>query len=193
MNRDISLNIAPYIVPPLVIGLFALRLIRNKLRKVKPNRLFVLPGFLTLATAFTLGQTPAPSLLLIGIYVVAAVLGGLVGYLNACHREFTLDAERGEIMSRATPIGTIIFGALLAVRFGLKLALPQLNGGRSPCASPPMNPHPAASVIGWTNAGLVFSAALLLSMRLRHGGAHAIWWRSAAQERRALAMVLRPG
>ena len=73
MNRDISLNIGPYLVPLLVIGLVALRLIRNKPRKVKPNRLLILPVFLALATAFTLGQTPTPGLLWIGIYVVAAV------------------------------------------------------------------------------------------------------------------------
>jgi hypothetical protein len=172
MNRDISLNIGPYLVPLLVIALVALRLIRNKPRKVKPNRLFILPGFLTLATAFTLAQTPAPGFLWIGIYVVAAVLGGLVGYLSARHRQFTTDAESGEIMSRATPIGTIIFAALFAVRFGLKLAFPQLNGGHSPYVPPPMNFHPAASVIGWTDAGLVFSTILLLST------AATTWWRT---------------
>ncbi len=172
MSHDNSLHVGPYLVPLLVIGLVALRLVRNKPRKVKPNRLFVMPVFLTLATAFTLGQTPAPGLVWIVIYLAAAVVGGIAGNLNGRHREFMLDAETGEIMSRATPIGTIIFAALFAMRFGLKLAFPQLSGGRSPYAPPPANFHPAASVIGWTDAGLVFSTAMLLST------AAITWWRT---------------
>src|ERR1051325_9572029 len=172
MNRDISLNIGPYLIPALVIALVALRLIRNKPRKVKPNRLFVLPVVLTLAVIFTLTETSAPGSLWIAIYLVAACMGAGVGYLNGRHRDFTLDAENGEIMSRATPIGTIIFGALFAVRFGLKLVFPQLNGGGTPYGPPPPNLHPAASVIGWTDAGLVFSTALLLAT------AATTWWRT---------------
>ena len=170
MNRDISLNVGPYLIPLLVIALVALRLIRNKPRKVKPNRVFVVPVALTLAVIFTLTQTPAPGLLWIAIYLVAACIGAGVGYLSGRHREFTLDAESGEIMSRATPIGTIIFGALFAVRFGLKLVFPQLSGGGTPYGPPSSNLHPAAGVIGWTDAGLVFSTALLLAT------AATTWW-----------------
>jgi hypothetical protein len=172
MNRDISLDVGPYLIPVLVIALVALRLIRNKPRKVKPNRLFVMPAVLTFAVIFTLTQTPAPSPLWIAIYLVAACIGAGVGYLNGRHRDFTLDAESGEIMSRATPIGTVIFGALFAVRFGLKFVFPDLNGGHGPYGAPSMNRHPVGSVIGWTDAGLVFSTALLLAT------AATTWWRT---------------
>lgn len=172
MNRDMSLNIGPYVIPLLAIALVALRLVRNKPRKVKPDRLFVMPVVLTFATVFTLTQTPAPGLLWIAIDLVAAAIGACVGYLSGRHREFTRDAESGEIMSRATPIGTIIFGALFAVRFGLKLVFPQLNGGGAPYNPQSMNLHPAATVIGWTDAGLVFSTAMLLST------AATTWWRT---------------
>lgn len=172
MNRDISLNVGPYLIPLLVIALVVLRLIRNKPRKVKPNRLFVMPVVLTLAAVFTLTQTPAPGLLWIAIYLVAAAIGAGVGYLNGRHREFTLDPESGEIMSRATPVGTIVFGALFAARFGLKLVFPQLSGGGAPYGPASMNLHPAATVIGWTDAGLVFSTALLLAT------AATTWWRT---------------
>jgi hypothetical protein len=181
MNRDMSFNVGPYVVPLLVIALVAVRLIRNKPRKVRPNRLFVMPVLLTFATLFTLIQTPAPGVLWIAIYLVAATIGAGVGYLNGRHREFTLDAESDEIMSRATPIGTIVFGVLFAARFGLKFAFPQLNGGGTPYGPPAMNLHPAANVIGWTDAGLVFSTALLSAT------AATTWWhtRHLVAERRA--------
>jgi hypothetical protein len=181
MNRDILLNIGPYLIPLLVIALVALRLIRNKARKVQPNRLFVMPVFVTFATVFTLTQTAAPGPLWIAIYLVAACIGAGVGYLNGRHREFTLDAGSGEIMGRATPIGTIIFGALFAVRFGLKLVFPDLNGGQGPYGAPSLNLRPVGSVIGWTDAGLVFSTALLLAT------AATTWWRTRhlVAERRA--------
>lgn len=163
MHRNLSLDVGPYVVPLLVIVLVAFRLIRNKPRKVKPNRLFVLPAFLILATAFTLRETQTPGPLWLISYAVAAAIGGIVGFLNGRHREFTLDAESGEIMSRATPIGTMIFGGLFVVRFGLKLVFPDLNGGHGPYGAPLLKLHPAGNVIGWTNAGLVFSTAMLFA------------------------------
>ena len=170
MHRDLG----PYLVPLLIVGMVALRLIRNRPRKVKPNRLFIMPAFIALAAALTLSQAGWPSLAWMAADVLAAVLGAGVGYLSARHREFTLDAESGEIMSRATPIGTIIFAALFAVRFGLKLAFPQLNGGATPYAAPPAQFHATASVIAWTDAGLIFSTAMLIAsaattwLRTRH-------------------------
>ena len=167
-------DLGPYLVPLLIVAVVALRLIRNRPRKVNPNRLFIMPAFIALAAALTLSQTGWPSLAWLAADVVAAILGAGVGYLSARHREFTLDAERGEIMSRATPIGTIIFAALFAVRFGLKLAFPQLNGGAAPYSVPPAHFHATTSVIAWTDAGLIFSAAMLVAtatttwLRTRH-------------------------
>jgi hypothetical protein len=119
MATDLAVNIGPYIAPLLVVAIVARRLIKNPPRKVKPSRLFITPGLLAVAAAFTLKQTGVPSLLWLLVDVVAVGAGAGVGYLTARHREFTLDAETGEIMGRSTPIGTIIFAALFAVRFGL--------------------------------------------------------------------------
>ncbi len=173
MDPHLAAKLAPYLVPLLVIALVARRLIRNKPQKVKPGRLFVMPAIVTFGTGFMLQQTGWPGLLWLLVYGAAAVAGGAVGYLTGRHRHFTLD-EHGEIMARATPIGTVIFAALFALRFGLKLLFPQLNGGTQPYGPAPPNFHPAASVIGWTDAGLVFSTAMLLAtaattwLRTRH-------------------------
>ena len=173
MVANPSVNIGPYLVPLLVIGIVARRLIKNAPRKVKPNRLFITPALLALAAMVTLKQTGFPSLLWALVDIVAAAAGAGVGYLSARHREFALDTETGEIMGRSTPIGTIIFAALFAIRYGLKLMFPQLNAGQS-YGGPGLHLHPAASAIGWTDAGLVFSTAMLLAtaattwLRTRH-------------------------
>jgi hypothetical protein len=173
MQANVDANIGPYVAPLLIVAVVVLRLIRNKPRKVKPNRLFVMPLLIALAAALTLRQMGMPSLLWLLVDVLAAGAGVGVGYLSARHREFTLDAETGEITGRATPIGTIIFAALFAVRFGLKLVFPELNGTQS-YGHPTALGHPAANVIGWTDAGLIFSTALLFAsaattwLRTRH-------------------------
>jgi hypothetical protein len=173
IDSNILAKLAPYLLPLLVLVFVARRLIRNTPRKVKPIRLFITPVILALAAAFTLNQTGVPSLLWMLVDVLAAAAGAGVGYLSARHREFTLDAETGEIMGRATPVGTIIFAALFAVRYGLKFAFPQLNGQMA-YAPPGAYLHPAASAIGWADAGLVFSTGLLFAtatttwLRTRH-------------------------
>jgi hypothetical protein len=163
MDSNVAVHIEPYVGPLLVVALVARRLIKNTPRKVKPIRLFITPALLGAVALLTLSRTGLPSLLWAAIDIVAAVLGAGVGYLSARHREFALDTDTGEIMGRATPLGTIIFAALFAVRFGLKLVFPQLNGGQA-YTTPGAHLHPAASAIGWADAGLVFSTALLLSM-----------------------------
>src|SRR3954453_2520271 len=163
MNSDTTVNVGPYLAPLLVVALVALRLIRNKPQKVKPGWLFVTPLLLVPAIYLTLRQAPAPGALWLLVDAAAALAGAGVGWLTARHRAFTLDAETGEIMSRATPIGTVIFGALFAVRFGLKLAFPQMQAGHA-YASAGASFHPtAASAIGWADAGLVFSAAMVIA------------------------------
>jgi hypothetical protein len=181
MNGDTTLNLGPYLALLLVVALVALRLIRNTPQKVKPSRLFITPLLLVVATYFTLRQSPAPGALWLLVDAGAALAGAGVGWLTARHRAFTLDVETGEVMSRATPVGTAIFGAVFAVRFGLKLAFPQMQAGH---AYPPAGAHfhPGPSAIGWADAGLVFSAAMLIAT------AAAIWLRTrplVEQQRRA--------
>ncbi|HSC17999.1 MAG TPA: hypothetical protein VLC74_03705 [Rhizomicrobium sp.] len=165
MTAGGSHNLGPYLVPLLVIGVVALRLVRNKPRKVRPNRLFILPALLTLAAGFALSQMPAPGWIWYAVYIVAGTVGLGVGYLSGRHREFTLDPGSQEIMARATPTGTILFAALFAIRYGLKF----IASGGNPYAPPA---HPAANAIGWTDAGLVFSVAMLLAT------ATTTWWRT---------------
>src|ERR1041385_561390 len=162
MDPHQSASLARYLVPLLVIGLVLLRLIRNAPKRVKASRLYVLPSLLAIGVGFTLAQSGFPPVVWLLGYVLAAVLGGGVGYLTARHREFTLDQETGEISSRATPIGTIIFAVLFIARFALRLVFPDWNGGSSPESSGIPHGPGNANLMGWTDAGLVFSTAMVL-------------------------------
>jgi hypothetical protein len=162
--------LGPYIVPVIVVALLARRLIRNTPRKVKTNRIFIMPLIVMAGAIATLAATPMPGLIWLGAYVVAVVAGGTVGFLSAHHQEFALDYETGTITSKATPIGSALVVALFAARFGLKLLFPNLAGSPYAASSYAPNspvqhfaPHAGATLIGWTDAGLLFSTAMLVA------------------------------
>jgi hypothetical protein len=146
----------PYIVPVIFLAIFARRLIKNEPRKVRVGGLLlILPLFLGAAVVTTLAYAPMPPLFWIVGYVVALALGAGVGFLTTHHQEFTVDPATGNVMSRATPIGTILIVVLFALRFGLKLIFPQMNA--------PAGAHPSADVLAWTDAGLIFSTGLMIA------------------------------
>jgi hypothetical protein len=163
-------QLQPYIVPLVVIVILARRLMRNKAQKVKTNRLFILPGIVAIATVITLYSTGIPGMLWIGIYVAALIAGAVVGFLSAHHQEFALDYETGTITSKATPIGSILVVALFAARFGLKLLMPNVAGSATSISSytpgsplPSVPAHASGALLGWTDAGIIFSAAMMLA------------------------------
>jgi hypothetical protein len=148
-------HFGPYVLPLVIVAVVARRLIRNPPRKVKVNSMFIMPVIAMAATVATIVYSPmAPSLFWMVGFLVALAAGAGVGFLSAHHQEFTLDADTGEVTSRATPIGTMLIGALFVLRFGLKMVFPQMGGGATPG-------HPSADVLAWTDAGLIFSTALL--------------------------------
>ncbi|HSM96823.1 MAG TPA: hypothetical protein VLT91_12315 [Rhizomicrobium sp.] len=165
-------ELGPYILPLVVIAIMARRLMRNRPRKVKVNRIFWFPAFIILATAATLWSAPMPKPWLLWIPVdIGAVIAGLViGFLSAHHQEFSIDYDTGAITSKATPIGTIVVLALFAAKFGLKFILPDVNGspfsasGYIPDSPIPSAPHSGpAAIMGWTDAGILLSAAMLFA------------------------------
>jgi hypothetical protein len=160
----------PYIVPLVVIVILARRLMRNKPTKVKTGRLFVLPGIVAVATVATLYTTGVPGLMWIFVDIAALIAGAAVGFLSAHHQEFALDYETGTITSKATPIGSALVVVLFALRFGLKLLMPQVAGSPTAISSytpgsplPSVPAHASGAILGWTDAGIVFSAAMLLA------------------------------
>lgn len=163
-------ELTPYIVPLIVVAIFARRLMRNKPRKVKTNRIFLIPGLIIIATVATLWSAPMPKpwLLWGAIDILALAAGLVVGFLTAHHQEFSLDYDTGTITSKATPIGTLVVVALFAIKFGARFLFPQINGSPYSASSyMPDSPIPhaahagAAAIMGWTDVGIIFSAAML--------------------------------
>ncbi|MGN6514763.1 MAG: hypothetical protein ACTHLR_02865 [Rhizomicrobium sp.] len=165
-------ELTPYIVPLIVIAIFGRRLLRNKPRKVKTNRIFLIPGLIVIATAVTLWAAPMPKPWLMwgAVDILALAAGLVVGFLTAHHQEFSLDYDTGTITSKATPVGTIVVVALFAIKFGARFFFPQINGSPYSAASyMPDSPIPhaahggSAAIMGWTDAGIIFSAAMLFA------------------------------
>jgi hypothetical protein len=163
-------QLEPYLVPLIVVVILARRLIRNAPRKVKTGRLFILPGIVAVATVLTLYSTGVPGVLWIGVYVVALIAGAVVGFLSAHHQEFALDYDTGTITSKATPIGSALVVALFAARFALKLVMPGVAGSPTAVTSytpgsplPSVPAHASGALLGWTDAGIIFSAAMMLA------------------------------
>ena len=163
-------QLQPFIVPLVVVVILARRLMRNKPQKVKTSRLFILPGIVAIATILTLYFAGLPGLLWIGVDIVALAAGAVVGFLSAHHQEFALDYETGTITSKATPIGSALVVALFAVRFGLKLLMPDVAGSATSVKSylpdsplPSVPAHASGAFLGWTDAGIIFSAAMMMA------------------------------
>ncbi len=159
MDPQLLKQIVPYLVPVLVIALMARRIIRNPPRKVRIRSLWIAPSIALFGTGATLAMAPMPQLFWIAGFAAAAALGGAIGFLTSHHQEFSIDYDTGTITSRATPLGLILFAGLFAIRYGLKIAFPQMNGGGYGAQMA----HPSGDVLAWTDAGLIFSTAMLLS------------------------------
>jgi hypothetical protein len=165
-------QLQPFIVPLIVVVILGRRLMNNKPRKVKTKRIFLFPALIVLATALTLWAAPLPTpwLLWIPIDLAALIAGLVVGFLSAHHQEFAIDYDTGTITSKATPFGTILVFALFALKFGLRLVLPQIDGSPFQASSyipdspiPHAAHHGPATIMGFTDAGIIFSAAMMVA------------------------------
>jgi len=154
-------HLLPYLAPIIVLALVARRLIRNAPRKVKPWRVFVPPAIIAALVTLTFATMPMPAPIWTAGFVAALAAGGLVGFLMTHHQEFTIDRDTGEITVRATPIGLILVGAFFVIRYGAKYVV----SGGDPYAAQNFQPnvHPSASLIAWTDVGLMFSVGLVFA------------------------------
>ena len=154
-------QLLPYLAPVIVLVLVARRLIRNAPRKIKPWRMFIPPVIIAVLVAVTFATTPTPGPIWIAGFAAALAVGGVVGFLMTHHQEFAIDRETGEITARATPIGLILVAGFFIVRFGARYVM---NGG-NPYAAQNFQPnaHPSASLIGWTDIGIMFSVGLVFA------------------------------
>lgn len=148
-------DIAPYIVPLLIVALLGLRAFRAQApQRIRPNRLWIGPVYIAVAMAFVLWTSPVPGPLGIALFAGAAILGAGAGYLRALHQEFSIEPETGNVMSKASPLATILFIGIFLARYALNS---WMGGGVQRDMAHPPSPQ----LLLYTDAMLFFAFAMV--------------------------------
>ncbi|HWA90787.1 MAG TPA: hypothetical protein VG889_12165 [Rhizomicrobium sp.] len=148
-------DFAPYIAPLIIVLLVGRRVLKAQTaQRVRPGRLWIAPAYLAVLMALVMWHTPVPGPLEIAIFAAAVLIGLGVGYMRALHQEFSIEPETGNVMSKASPVGSILFIAIFLVRFGLNM---WMNGG----AGPDMAHPPSPKLFLYTDAMLFFAFAMV--------------------------------
>jgi hypothetical protein len=155
-------QILPFAVPLLIVALLLRRSMGS--RKVRVRAMWIRPAILLIAAGAVLAASPMPGPVALAAFVAVALVVGGVGYLRARHLELSVDPDTGTVSSKSTPIGMILIVGLVAIRFGLKYAFPEL--GAQPGG------HLAAQAALWTDGALIFSAAMVVTQAV------ALWQRT---------------
>jgi hypothetical protein len=146
----------PYLGPALIVILIGRRLLRaQKPSRVRPNLLWIQPAILLVGMIFLFAATRLQlSAFAIAIFAVAAVAGAAVGYFRALHQEFSIEPETGNVMSKATPLGSMLFLGIFLVRYVMNY---MMRGGQQTDMAHP----PSANVLLYTDATLFFAFAMV--------------------------------
>lgn len=149
-------KVLPALLPLLIVALVVRRNLRA--RRLKLERLWLLPAVLVAAILWIMAAEPAPGpLILVGLAIVAA-LGAMVGWWRGRLTHVHLHPETHELTSRASLAGTMLILAVFAARYGLRMWAIQAQGG--PGA------HAPAEAIYVTDAFMLFAAGLVCAQRL---------------------------
>jgi hypothetical protein len=142
----------------------------SKPRRVKVATLWRFPILISLLALVTLGGSAAPGLLALTMYAAGLAAGGGVGWFSAQHVELTLDSKTGTIMSKPTVWGTAMTAGAFMARFAVDYVMK--GGMDGDATTPAFAMHHATSIVGFTNALLLFVAARSLA------GAWHMWIRT---------------
>ena len=148
---------APLIAPALALFFIIRR--GSRPQRIKPGRLWIFPGVITILAVAAIWHGKFPSVLELAVYAAAIVAGGVLGWFTTQHIELTLDDKTGTVMSQPTLFGTAMTAAVFLARFGLDfLSAGGTGGGWKALAA-----QHGASLVLITNAGLLFVAGRGLS------------------------------
>jgi len=140
---------APYIVPLILAAIIIRRSMQA--RKVNMGRMWIRPALLLVLLAGALAVEPIPGVIAITAFLGAAVAGVALGAYMASHQHLSIDEQTGHVSSRTSTVGTLLVLGLFAIRFGAKLAFPDLA-------------HPGHSAMTQAANGLlIFIVAVLIT------------------------------
>ena len=149
-------QLLPYIGPAIIVIVVVRRLLRaQEPKRIRPGLLWIQPAILFGGMIALFAATPIQlSPLAIAIFAVGAIAGAAVGYFRALHQEFSIEPKTGNVMSKATPLGSILFLGIFLVRFGMNT---WMKGGQEADVHHP----PSATVMLYTDATLFFAFAMV--------------------------------
>jgi hypothetical protein len=150
-------QVLPYVIPLLILLLILRRNLRS--RTLKMERLWVYPAILILAAVSAMSGEPFPGVAALVGFVVALLVGGAIGWWRGRLTTITIDPNTHDFSSQASIAGTILIGAVFALRYGVKMAL--ASGGH---AELPMGLH--LDVVGVTDGLTIFLAAMVSVQRI---------------------------
>jgi hypothetical protein len=113
-------NLAPYLI---TIVLLVFVVVRNmSTRKLRVERMWIIPLVLVLATVETFLSTPLPAPIGLAVAEMAPALaiGCIAGWYRGRLTHITVDPETHELTSRTSPIGVMLVAALFFIRYVLR-------------------------------------------------------------------------
>jgi hypothetical protein len=145
-------TLSPLFVPLIVAAILLRRAMREqKPKRVRFTRLWLFPALLLLVTIPSLLHGPTPGILASIAWVLAMVLGGLIGWYRVHTLEFSVDAESGKVSARATQFGAVLIVGLIALRYGADFVIKKLGLGTG------------ESFVYFTDAMLLFSTSMFVA------------------------------
>ena len=98
-------------------------------RKIKIERMWVLPALLLFAGGSMFAQAHIPGPLILGELIAAGLAGAVVGWYRGRLTHITIDPATHDLTSRTSPVGVVLIAVLFAARYGIRLAYPDLGSG----------------------------------------------------------------
>ncbi|HZC15679.1 MAG TPA: hypothetical protein VE309_02855 [Caulobacteraceae bacterium] len=117
----------PYIIPLLIVLLIVRRGLMP--RKIKVERMWVLPALLVFASASMFASAHAPSPLVVAELAAALAAGAVVGWYRGRLTHISIDPETHDLTSKTSPVGLVLLAVLFAARYGVRLVLPGTGAG----------------------------------------------------------------
>ena len=114
-------KLMPILIPVLILALVLRRNLRP--RPLQIERMWVYPVILIFLLGSALYESPPTTVLTIGFLAVGLALGALAGWYRGRLTRITIDPETHALTSQSSVWGVVLIGALIVVRYGLRIYL----------------------------------------------------------------------
>ena len=112
--------LAQYLLP-IGVALVVIVLRNSRPRRLRIERLWLLPAIYLVMTVTALAAAPPPlTPISVGLLVLGALIGGGLGWQRARFTEIHIHPETHDLSSRSSPIGIIFIFAILLLRVGAR-------------------------------------------------------------------------